>query len=280
MTPDVLADADEAAARAAEAAGVVVRELETLDELDAAIAAVRRDLGRRGAATPPLRPDMLRAMTKAGNYASGAYDAASGELLGACIGFFGPPRRAELHSHIAGSCPAGLGRAVGFALKVHQRAWCLRRDVRVDRLDLRPADQAERVLQPGQAGRPPGGVPAELLRRDGRRDQRRGRDRPDAGALGPAVPGRRARRAPGSPGGRRLSAERLARRGGGPVRRARRLARRRATAARDAAAGARRRPRRHRGDAAGRARARRRRGGPRCATCWRRSGRRGARDGL
>ncbi len=27
--------------------------------------------------------------------------------------------------------PAGLGRSVGFALKVHQRAWCLRRDVRV-----------------------------------------------------------------------------------------------------------------------------------------------------
>ena len=27
--------------------------------------------------------------------------------------------------------PAGLGRSVGFALKVHQRAWCLRRGVRV-----------------------------------------------------------------------------------------------------------------------------------------------------
>ena len=54
----------------------------------------------------------------------------SGELLGACIGFFGPPAHAELHSHIAGVGPAGLGRAVGFALKLHQRAWCLRRDVR------------------------------------------------------------------------------------------------------------------------------------------------------
>lgn len=78
-----------------------------------------------------MRLDLLRAMTKAGNYASGAYDVASGALLGACIGFFGPPSHAELHSHIAGVVPAGLGRSVGFALKVHQRAWSLRRDVRV-----------------------------------------------------------------------------------------------------------------------------------------------------
>jgi len=74
---------------------------------------------------------MMRALTKAGNSAAGAYDLASGELLGACTGFFGPPARAELHSHIAGVGAAGLGRSVGFALKVHQRAWCLRRDVRV-----------------------------------------------------------------------------------------------------------------------------------------------------
>ncbi|HEY0934508.1 MAG TPA: hypothetical protein VGD91_12275, partial [Trebonia sp.] len=64
-----------------------------------------------------------------GNYAAGAFDAASGELLGACAGFFGPPSRAELHSHVAGVLPAGLGRSVGFALKVHQRAWCLQQDV-------------------------------------------------------------------------------------------------------------------------------------------------------
>jgi predicted GNAT superfamily acetyltransferase len=77
-----------------------------------------------------LSVDMARAMTKAGNYASGAHDLASGELLGACVGFFGPPAHAELHSHIAGVGSAGLGRSVGFALKVHQRAWCLRRGVR------------------------------------------------------------------------------------------------------------------------------------------------------
>jgi predicted GNAT superfamily acetyltransferase len=75
--------------------------------------------------------DLLRALTKAGNYASGAFDAGSGELLGACVGFFGPPTGAELHSHVAGVRAAGRGRSVGFALKVHQRVWCLRRGVRV-----------------------------------------------------------------------------------------------------------------------------------------------------
>jgi len=130
MTLDVLADADEVAARAAKAAGVVVRELETLGELEA-MTALFDEIWEPDPGNPSMRLDLLRAMTKAGNYATGAYDAASGELLGACVGFFGPPAHAELHSHIAGVVPAGLGRSVGFALKVHQRAWCLHRDVRV-----------------------------------------------------------------------------------------------------------------------------------------------------
>jgi predicted GNAT superfamily acetyltransferase len=130
MTPDVLADADEAAARAANAAGVVVRPLESIAELEAAIA-VFDEIWAPESGISTIRLDLLRALTKAGNYASGAYHVASGELLGACVGFFGPPSHAELHSHIAGVVPAGRGRSVGFALKVHQRSWCLRHGVRV-----------------------------------------------------------------------------------------------------------------------------------------------------
>jgi predicted GNAT superfamily acetyltransferase len=128
MTFDVLTDADEAAARAAKAAGVVVRELRSLDELDA-MTGVFDEIWNPDSGGSSMPRDLLRALTKAGNYAAGAYDEHSGELLGACTGFFGPPSRAELHSHVAGVRPAGLGRSVGFALKVHQRAWCLRRDV-------------------------------------------------------------------------------------------------------------------------------------------------------
>jgi predicted GNAT superfamily acetyltransferase len=134
MTPDVLAEpvlteAGETAARAAKAAGVVIRELGTLDELGAMIALFDEIWAPEGG-NSSLRLDLVRAMIKAGNYAAGAFDLVTGELLGACIGFFGPPAHAELHSHIAGVGPAGLGRAVGFALKLHQRAWCLQRDVR------------------------------------------------------------------------------------------------------------------------------------------------------
>ena len=130
MTLDVPADADEVAAQAARLAGVVVRDLTTLAELEAAIE-VFDQIWDPDSDNSSIRLDLLRALTKAGNYASGAYDVVSGQLLGACVGFFGPPAHAELHSHIAGVVPAGLGRSVGFALKVHQRAWCLRQGVRL-----------------------------------------------------------------------------------------------------------------------------------------------------
>jgi predicted GNAT superfamily acetyltransferase len=130
MTGDLFAEADEAAERAAKGAGVVIRELASLEELTAAIG-IFDSIWVPEAGNSSIRLDLLRALTKSGNYATGAYDVTSGSLLGACVGFFGPPAHAELHSHIAGVVAAGLGRSVGLALKVHQRAWCLRRDVRV-----------------------------------------------------------------------------------------------------------------------------------------------------
>src|ERR1700704_6318417 len=102
MTPDVLAEAGlaeaglaeaglaeagEAAAAAAQGAGGVVRELGTLAELGAMIA-LFDEIWAPDGGNSSLRLDLLRAMTKAGNYASGAFDLVSGELLGACIGFF------------------------------------------------------------------------------------------------------------------------------------------------------------------------------------------------
>jgi predicted GNAT superfamily acetyltransferase len=80
-----------------------------------------------GPGARPVTTELLRAMATTGNYVAGAY--AEGELLGACIGFFAGPDKAGLHSHIAGVAPRGLGRGVGFALKLHQRAWALLQDV-------------------------------------------------------------------------------------------------------------------------------------------------------
>jgi predicted GNAT superfamily acetyltransferase len=117
-----------AAEQAAQAAGVRLRELDTLAEMGAAIR-LWNEIWRPEPTNPPLTLELIRALTKAGNYAAGAYDIESGEMLGACVGFFGAPHEAEMHSHIAGVAHAGLARAVGFALKLHQRAWALRNGV-------------------------------------------------------------------------------------------------------------------------------------------------------
>jgi predicted GNAT superfamily acetyltransferase len=130
LTAADLTAADEAGLRAARAAGVTVRELSSLDELTAVIG-LFDEIWAPEDGNSLMHVDLLRALTKSGNYVGGAFDLGSGKLLGACVGFFGPPTHAELHSHIAGVTPAGLGRSVGFALKLHQRAWALRRRVAV-----------------------------------------------------------------------------------------------------------------------------------------------------
>ncbi|WP_460493621.1 peptidase dimerization domain-containing protein [Dactylosporangium cerinum] len=55
-------------------------------------------------------------------------------------------------------------------------------------LDLRPARPAQRVLQPGQARRAGGALPAGVLRRDGRRHQQRRPQRPAAARVAAGLP--------------------------------------------------------------------------------------------
>ncbi|MDR2321611.1 MAG: GNAT family N-acetyltransferase [Microbacterium sp.] len=128
---DDLAEEAALAATAAEArSGVRIRLLDDMRDL-AAVRALYEGIWDTGAANPPVTADMLRALVQAGNYVAGAFDdtAAGPELVGACFGFFGPPAARTLHSHIAGTTPAARGRHLGFALKLHQRAWALRRDI-------------------------------------------------------------------------------------------------------------------------------------------------------
>jgi predicted GNAT superfamily acetyltransferase len=74
-----------------------------------------------------MSTDILRALTKSGNYLAGAYDGT--ELVGACAALFGAPAQRSMHSHVTGVSPATGRRGVGFALKLHQRAWALARDI-------------------------------------------------------------------------------------------------------------------------------------------------------
>jgi predicted GNAT superfamily acetyltransferase len=118
--------ADAAASAAAAGAGVRIRELADLADL-AAACRLFEEIWRPSPTNPPLTLELMRALTKAGNYAAGAYDGSL--LVGACVGFFGPPSEHAMHSHIAGVSGAAGGRSVGYALKLHQRAWALARQV-------------------------------------------------------------------------------------------------------------------------------------------------------
>jgi predicted GNAT superfamily acetyltransferase len=106
---------------AAAAAGVEVNALSDLAELEQVVALLSDIWGR--AENPPVTLELLRAFTKAGNYVGGAFEGT--RMVGACVGFFHAPHEDTLHSHIAGVSRAATGRRIGFALKLHQRAWAL-----------------------------------------------------------------------------------------------------------------------------------------------------------
>ena len=73
-------------------------------------------------------PELLRALTKAGNYVVGAFDGArAGGRLRRVLRPADRPRRCTATS--PGVSAAAHGRSVGFALKSHQRAWAMRRGV-------------------------------------------------------------------------------------------------------------------------------------------------------
>lgn len=122
---DDLTQAARACDDAARRAGVTVRTLTDLADLARVVDLFAGVWGRP--ANPPVSLELLRALTKAGNYVGGAVE--DGRLLGACVGFFHAPSEDALHSHIAGVVPQATGRSIGFALKLHQRAWALDRGV-------------------------------------------------------------------------------------------------------------------------------------------------------
>ncbi|WP_083974843.1 hypothetical protein [Herbidospora daliensis] len=121
MLPDHLDAARDAGDRARKA-GVEIRELHDLPGAQAMIDLLVEIWGR-----PLITVEFLRALTRAGNYAAGAYD--GDRLVGVCIGFHEEPAARTLHSHVAGVVPGLGGRGVGGALKLHQRAWALARGI-------------------------------------------------------------------------------------------------------------------------------------------------------
>lgn len=112
----------DAAACAAERAGVDVRLLERPPDL----AEAHRLLARVWGGEPDVGPDLLRAVGFAGGYVAGAHR--DGTLVGvsvALVGWHPADPAPHLHSHVTGAAPEAQGGGIGFALKQHQRAWAL-----------------------------------------------------------------------------------------------------------------------------------------------------------
>ncbi|WP_338117980.1 GNAT family N-acetyltransferase [Streptomyces coryli] len=120
-----MSDIVEAAAAASDLAqrrsGVAIRQLSREAEFRAACDLLDR-VWRPPPGSPLITMALLRGFQHAGSYVAGAYEA--DRLIGVCIGFLSD---AGLHSHIAGVDARARGRNIGFALKVHQRAWALER---------------------------------------------------------------------------------------------------------------------------------------------------------
>jgi predicted GNAT superfamily acetyltransferase len=119
-----LAEAQNLADQSALHSEVVIRQLSGAAEMRSA-SALLAEVWRLEAGNSLIPPGMLVALAHADNYVSGAF---RGELLiGAAVGFFHPPAAKALHSHITGVRRDYAVAGVGYAIKLHQRAWCLER---------------------------------------------------------------------------------------------------------------------------------------------------------
>jgi predicted GNAT superfamily acetyltransferase len=80
---------------------------------------------------PLVNCDILRALSHSGNYVVGAR--VGNRLVGGLVGWLGgvPPHELHMHSHVLGVVADSQVRRLGFALKQHQRGWCLERGVKV-----------------------------------------------------------------------------------------------------------------------------------------------------
>lgn len=105
---------------------VQIRELHDLEDAQGLSSLFDRIWDDPGETLMPV--NLVRALEHAGNYVAGAF--ISDALVGGIIGFVGlHDGEVILHSHILGVLPETRGVSVGYALKQHQRVWCLDRGI-------------------------------------------------------------------------------------------------------------------------------------------------------
>jgi len=108
---------------------ISIRELAEIEDLRVLAELFAVVWGRPG--EPPINSDILKALAHSGNYVSGGY--VDDKLVGGLVGWFGgvPPHELHMHSHILGVLNGSASHGAGFELKLHQRRWCLAREVKV-----------------------------------------------------------------------------------------------------------------------------------------------------
>jgi len=106
---------------------VVITELKELNDIRA-LERLFADVWERPG-EPPIGSDVLMALAHSDNYVVGAY--VDDRLVGGLVGWLGGSLpNLHLHSHILGVVPGSQARGHAFALKQHQRTWCLERGVK------------------------------------------------------------------------------------------------------------------------------------------------------
>lgn len=120
---DVVAQSQAAAEAAARSAQLTVAEIDDMTTLDRTTTLLD-GIWANSPDSPLIAASTLKALAHVGNYVAAAFH--DGEIVGALIGFLGQhDGEMTLHSHILGVSPAVQGRNIGYALKLHQRAWSL-----------------------------------------------------------------------------------------------------------------------------------------------------------
>ena len=127
LSPATAERAATVAEQAADQAGVEIRVVDDLRGLSD-VCALLDSIWHPEPTNPLLTTEFARALSHAGNYVAGAFD--GDELVGACVGFLAAPPGEVMHSHVAGVTETALGRHIGWAMKLHQRAWALHHGLR------------------------------------------------------------------------------------------------------------------------------------------------------
>lgn len=120
-TTNATAAAGDLALLAAQRCGITVELIHDPADAHAAAALLQRIWHTPQGA--PVAPELLLSLDHTGNYA--ALARREGQIVAASAAFRAGDGSPHLHSHITGVAGSHRGRSVGYAMKLHQRAWAI-----------------------------------------------------------------------------------------------------------------------------------------------------------